>query len=179
MIYRLILCVIAALLIFSPQAKATTGCPLCGGKLAKISSLRDNPSKPSRNLAVWNRSVCGNLGVSAKDVMCTRCAIAHFYFDQQWRRSSELPASFWHPLADSIRKFPLPSRKSLRSAVVYTQQYKDGRTIEEIAFWCRTSPEVIKPLRKYARTQGLWINGDKPEAKESETFVQFRTEPDA
>ena len=35
-------------------------CPVCGGAVVAVEQVQDDVSKPSRNIAVWNRSICGN-----------------------------------------------------------------------------------------------------------------------
>jgi hypothetical protein len=129
--------------------------------LAKVSDVFDDPSKPSLNLSVWNRSSCGNLLYGDDSVICERCRQAYSTTMQSWERSSELPDSFQRPLGEGIRKFPLPPAKVITSRVVYSQTWTATQKDESIAFWCVQSPELISAFRDYARQNGLSLRTKK------------------
>lgn len=86
-------------------ASAATRCPLCGGRLVKADSLKDDTRKPSKNLEMWNRSICLNPARSVEAVICTRCWFSFSPgWSEGWERCSEVPDSFRYPPPDVIRQ---------------------------------------------------------------------------
>jgi hypothetical protein len=67
-----------ALSALASAASLDTTCPICGGKLVDAGSLKDDRSKPSRNIELWNRSYHGNFWpfYSENSKICSRCYLA-------------------------------------------------------------------------------------------------------
>ncbi len=129
----------ALLAMAFPSCRAEV-CPWCGGALTKVGDITDDQSKPSKNLGVWNRSICANPFYDQDSVICSQCWHAYSKLLDSWERSSELPDSFRRPLAEDIRLFPLPSRKDITSLVVYSQNCTPTQVTESVGFWCIDSP---------------------------------------
>ena len=114
-------------------------CPLCGGKLVVVGSMRDDRSQPSVNIEVWNRAVDATTLISADDPICTLCFHAFRKADQRWVRASENPQSFWRPLSGAVLAFPVPDRSMRKSAVVYRQAFAGrsgkGGYSDAVSYW--------------------------------------------
>src|SRR6188474_2370597 len=80
----------------APQAGGAKVCPICSGKLVRIGTLKDDPSKPSKNYDAWNRSMCALLP-PPDDAFCTRCWRTYSQNSEKWMRSSDDLASFYRP----------------------------------------------------------------------------------
>jgi len=134
------------------SVRAADGCPLCSGKLVKVGKITDDQSKPSKNLQVWNRSMCANMFYDNDSVICTQCWHAYSKHFSRWERSSELPGSFRRPLSAAVRKFPLPPAKDIKSPrVVHSQEIAGAQITESVLFWCTDSPKLLGSFRDYCR----------------------------
>ena len=161
-----------------PQSQAGDICPLCGGKLVKAGSIKDDLAKPSKNSAVWNRSICANLLFNDDTIICTQCWMAYSEQSHLWERSSELPDSFYRPLSTAIRKFPAPPAREGQSSAVYSQQVFFGATAKEsIAYWCADSTNFLSNIRAYAGEHNLVIHVDEQERIPGQVFVSAETRP--
>src|SRR5690242_1593997 len=69
-------------------SKQPAACPVCGGPLVKIGTVTDDTNALSKNISVWNRSICANLLYGDDSVICTRCWHAHSEFTGTWQRAS-------------------------------------------------------------------------------------------
>ena len=136
-------------------------CPLCGGKLLTVGSFKDDRSKPSLNIEVWNRASDEIPQFVADDPMCSRCFHAFRGRDQTWVRASEIANSFLRPLSPAILGFPLPDKGFVRSLIVYQQAFA-GRSGEEmysdgVGYWYATSaPRLSGDIRGYAQRLHLF-----------------------
>jgi hypothetical protein len=146
-----------AVLLFSSTlpSLAAEDCPACGGRLSNVGAITDDRAQPSKNLAVWNRSICANLFYGDDSLICTQCWMAHSKNLQTWERSSALPNSFHRPLSPATRDFPLPPASNIKSTVVYSQKLTDMKVTESILFWCSNSPTFLSSVRAYAREHQL------------------------
>jgi hypothetical protein len=143
--------------------KSPTTCPLCGGHLTKVGSLKDDKSRQSINLEVWNRSYHGIIAepYSEQSPFCPRCNFAYSNHPGDWRRSSELPDSFFIPLTLEILGFPIAPSRLKNARVVYGQVFlgpggDQGRT-ESIGYWASDSDNLRADLQTYADTNALTI----------------------
>ena len=133
----------------------TEFCPVCSGPLAKVGTIADDISKPSRNLCVWNRSACGNVLHGADSLVCTRCWHAGSHLVGDWERSIENPNGFRRPFSPTLRAIPLPSGDSLRSRVIFTQTYSRKRFTENVTFWASNSESLFYSLRGFCLANRL------------------------
>jgi hypothetical protein len=146
---------LVALVLALPLLALATACPVCGGSVINTATVVDDTNAPSKNLCVWNRSICGNPFYGAESVICTRCWHAHSDTLGKWERASESPTTFQRPLRVVIRGVPLPSSDSLRSRVVFTQTFAKKTLRDGVAFWCVDSPSIQSGLRAYCATNRL------------------------
>ena len=171
---------IAVLLLCSVlPGLAADACPDCGGKLTKVGNVADDPTKPSKNISVWNRSICANMFYGDDSLICTRCWLSYSKQFQRWERSSELPDSFRRPLSPAIRGFPVPPAKNIKSLVVYSQQITGAQMSESVAFWCSDSADLIAGFRAYARKHGLSIRVEMQGHVPKQIYVAIETKPSA
>ena len=152
------LLVVAA--VAGPMLAFPGTCPVCRGRTANIRTVTDETNAPSRNLCVWNRSVCANLLYGPDSVICTQCWQARSPHLDRWERASEIADSFQKPLGPVIRGFPLPPSDRLRSRVVFTQAYANARFTESVAFWCVDREGVLAGLRGYCATNALTFSAE-------------------
>ena len=151
--------------------------PICTGGLAKVGTITDDRSKPSKNIAVWNRSMCANPFYDDDSIICTECWYSYSKQFSRWERSSELPDSFRRPLSVTIRQFPLPPAKEIKSLVVYSQQVAGAQVTESVLFWCTDSPTLLDPFRDYCRVQNLSIDLYRAARMHNQTCVTIKTKP--
>lgn len=163
---RTFLFLLAALPVAS-LAAPDKPCPVCGGRLVAAGTLKDDRSKPSLNLELWNRSYHGDLWPfhSEDSPICSRCFVAYRSTDDRWVRASELPETFFIPLTAAISGFPVPDKSHLRSLVVYSQDFPganaDQGREESIGFWTKSSSRVLDPLASYSQKHDLALTVEK------------------
>lgn len=150
-------------------------CLHCGGQLAKVGTVKDDITKPSKNINVWNRSICANPFYGDDSIICTQCWLAHSTRFQRWERSSEVPASFHRPLSTVIRDFPIPSAKDIKSLVVYSQQISGTQVTESVVFWCTDSNSLISSFRAYASKHSLSLRITPQDRVRHEVSVSVTT----
>jgi hypothetical protein len=160
-------------------AEHPTSCADCGGTLAKVGAVHDDTEKPSKNLKVWNRSICGNPFYGPDSVICTDCWLSYSELLDRWERSSALPDSFRRPLSKAIRDCPLPRAEDTKSGVVYSQWIETRRVTESVSFWCTDSVGFISQLREHARGQNLSLRVDQHGRIAKEVFVVMESKPAA
>lgn len=177
---RFVAIFLSVFLLVASNARALDMCPLCSGTLAKVGDIKDDPSKPSKNIAVWNRSMCGNLYYGKDSVICTHCW--HSYSKQfaYWERSSELPDSFRPALSAAIRQFPLPPSQEIKSPrVVYSQQIARGKVTESVLFWCADSPRLLESFQNYCAAHHLSIDFYRAGSMSNQVCLTISTKPTA
>lgn len=145
-----------------PQPRPSV-CGVCGGPVAEVSSIMDDTSKPSRNLSVWNRSICANLLYGAESRICTRCWHAWSSVSGAWSRALEDPREFQKPLHPSILRFPLPAAGDVKSRIVYAQEFDGGCRRESVGLWCVNDPQYVSRVRTYARERKLSLRETRSE----------------
>jgi len=155
---RITLSAVGVLVVLLPLLTFAAACPVCGARTAKLATVADDTNAPSKNLCVWNRSICANLFYGPDSEICTRCWHAHSTTAGKWERASELPASFQRPLSSAIRGIPIPSTNDLRSRAVFAQTYTKKAFAESVAFWCTNSESVLTSLRGYCATNRLTLS---------------------
>lgn len=146
-------------------------CPHCGGSLTKVGLVKDDESKPSKNISVWNRSICGNVLIGADSPICTQCWLAYSKLLKRWERSIESRNAFRKPLAEAIQNVPLPSKKDIASLVVYSQSITGTNVMESVSFWCSDRSEVIAGLQSYADTNKLKITIRRSNADNASVII--------
>lgn len=152
-------------------------CPLCGGRLTRVGDDTDDPTRPSENLAVWNRSICANMFYRDDSVICTRCRHAYSTWFNYWERGSELPESFQRPLGEAIRHFPLPPAKDITSAVVYSQTWTPTQRKESVAFWCTDAPGLLASFGEYAGQHDLALRTEPSDRFPNQVWVVVEAKP--
>jgi hypothetical protein len=171
--------ILALLLATAVSAAAADQCPLCKGQLVNVGKITDDESMPSRNLAVWNRSICLNPFYDDDSVICTQCWHSYSKKMERWERSSELADSFRRPLTAGIRRFPLPPRERIKSRVVYSQQFTGPRVTESVLFWCMDSLVVLDSFRDHCGEHHLSIEFYRAESMPAQVCLTITTKPDA
>ncbi|HSI62246.1 MAG TPA: hypothetical protein VLE43_03985 [Candidatus Saccharimonadia bacterium] len=161
----------AVLLFCASVALAVDPCAYCGGKITHVGAITDDRAQPSKNLAVWNRSICANPFYGEDSLICTKCWLSFSKDFGYWERKSNQPDSFHRALTPEIRNFPAPSPGG-----VYAQYQKDGRCWESAMFWCTRSDKLASTFRDYARKHGLSINIDpRPDVKQMIVTVRTKS----
>jgi hypothetical protein len=161
----------------SPQESSSlqtqVTCPICGSKLTTVGAVTDDTTQPSKNLCIWNRSICANQFYNDQSSICGQCWSSHFDLLNCWERSSELPASFHHPLAPAIANIPLPPKSSIKSLVVYSQKMENTKFSDSVHFWCVNNADTIQALRKYAEQHDLFIKIDEKTSPADQVTVEI------
>lgn len=155
--------------------KASARCPECGGALVKHGTVYDDLTKPSKNIAIWNRSSCANPFDDPNEPICTNCWLAYSETLERWERSSELPESFRRPLAAGIRECPLPAREEIKSRVVYSQEIDADGVQESVLFWCVDSAEYIAKVKSFAREHQLTCRVEMQGRIENQVCITVET----
>ncbi len=151
--FAIVLVVASALLV--PLLVLPVTCPICGGRLVKTAAITDDRNAASRNLCVWNRSVCANMLHGPDSVICTHCWHARSERVDKWERASESIAVFQKPLSPAIRYVPVPPADAIRSRVVFTQTYDKMKFTESLSFWCVNDESLLTRIRDYCKTARL------------------------
>lgn len=161
----------------TPPPPAPTECPDCGDTLIDLATAQDDTDRPSRNLSIWNRSICGGLAHGPGSVICTNCWLAYRTYFGSWDRASELPDSFNRPLTAAIRNCPLPAPEDRKNRIVYSQEIKLEAVNESVFFWCTPTGDFIPRLRQYAEEHDLSLRVELQERIPEEWFVIVETKP--
>lgn len=153
-------------LLFTIAAAACAeppSCPVCGGAVVAVERVKDDVSKPSRNLDVWNRSSCGNLLFGPGSMICPHDWYAYSALSKKWELSLEDPEGFALKLDGRIQSVPLPEKGKIRSRVVYSQSIDGEGVVHSVLFWCDTDQSYLERLREYAKRAGVnvKIEGEK------------------
>jgi len=130
-------------------------CPVCGGAVVPIEQVQDDTSKPSRNLAVWNRSSCGNLLFGPGSTICPRDWYACSAFSRKWELSLEDPKGLALEMDGRILDLPLPDKGKIRSLVVYSQSIDGDGVVHSVGFWSDTDESYLDRLNDYAKRAGI------------------------
>jgi hypothetical protein len=131
-------------------------CPVCQSILVDVTTQVDDKSKPSKNLSVWNRSICANPFFHKGSLICPRDGYAYEAQLKQWKLSLESRDSFAYPLDRKIYEFPLPVSKAIKSRTVYSQIFEKLDSIEHgLLFWTLLDDSYFTEIRKYAKTNGI------------------------
>ena len=152
--------VLVCFLLFILAAAARTEpqrCPVCGGAVVAVEQVKDDVSKPSRNLDVWNRSSCGNLLFGPGSVICPHDWYACSTFSKKWELSLEDPKGFALEMDSRIRDLPLPDKGKIRSLVVYSQRIDGDVVVHSVSFWCDTDQHYLDRLNEYAKRAGVKV----------------------
>ena len=153
------------------SAWALDPCPVCGGRITLAQTVRDDLKKPSKNLDLFNRSMCA-LGPSSGSVYCTRCWFLSRWDEEEWRRSSEFPDTFFRPLCPAIRKFPIAA-----GVGSYEQVFSGINVTEGVYFWDKKSAEIISRYNDYCKEHELVFEEDRNPSYSGEVFISVTTKP--
>jgi len=140
-----------------PESPPPETCLICGAPVVRIDQITDDLAKPSRNIAVWNRSSCGNPLFGPGSVICVNDWYAHSARFKQWSLSLNDPAGFAIELDQRIRDLSLPEGSTIGSAVVYSQQINEQVEIHSVSLWCDTDENYLKQLEAKAIQSGLTV----------------------
>lgn len=154
---------------------APRACGSCGGSVELIASVADDTSKPSRNLSVWNRSVCGNILYGEDDVICTQCSHAYSSMLKAWSLSLQDSRGFQKPLASSILDLPLPTGTNVKSSIVYSQECDVSNRTESVAFWCLDDQNYLAKAQAYADEMNLVLKIDRKERFPSQVYLRAKS----
>lgn len=108
-----------------PPPRLPTACAVCGGGVVPAHTIADDPTRPSRNLAVWNRSACGNALV-LEMLLCPACWFAYQPWEAAWERSVEDPSAFDRPIDPVVLAFPAPPLYARR--ILFEQRFAGSWT---------------------------------------------------
>jgi len=150
---------------------AAEACPLCGGDLIRVGDVVDDRSKPSRNLCVWNRSICGNYFYEDDSKICKQCWHSYNEKMKRWEMSSEQVDAFRQPLTTDITNVPLPTAKDITSLVVYSQKISDGNVKESVGFWCNNNDDYRVRLTKYTSDHALSITNYEADSQKNQSHI--------
>ena len=150
-------------------------CAVCGGPVTAIELTKDDASKPSRNLDVWNRSGCGNLLFGPEAVICLRDGYAYSPGMKKWGLSLENPVGFALKLDPRIRQFPVPEKNAIRSRLVYSQEIAGGRVAHSVGFWCDTDQRYLEKVERYGKLAGASVTVERDKLP-GQTHVSARVE---
>jgi hypothetical protein len=148
-------------------------CPICDGLLIPAHRIALEPNQPSKNVSVWNGSICGNLIFGADSPVCSQCWHAYSVTLNKWLRSSELPDTFYRPLSNRIRNVPLPPAKDTHGSIIYLQELLPGRE-ESVSFWTVNDTGTLSKLRKYADENQLILTADQHGSMAGDVFVVLK-----
>jgi len=134
---------------------ALPDCPVCGTETLLVSEQNDDTSKPSRNISVWNRSMCGSSMFKGDSSICPK---DHYAFDASmmkwWILALENKDGFALPLEKAVYDFPVTEKANSR--VVYYQHFINKDTVRHsLHFWCETDHSYFQVIREYAKKSGL------------------------
>ena len=163
----MILFIITSLLTIS----AAEICPFCKLKTIEISTIHDDINIPSKNLCVWNRSMCGNLSYPNNSNICGKCWFSYNSSLKLWEKSVEDKKAFVNPLSNEIENIPLPDIASIKSRVVYTKEFKDGKISEKLAFWCKISGGYVNILKEYCLKNKIKVTVDEKESVNNGIYI--------
>ena len=140
-------------------------CPVCEQAAVKISQQKDDHSKPSKNLAVWNRSSCANPFYGTGSYICATGGYAFEAGFKTWKLSLNDRDQFAHPLTRSIHQFPLPVKSNLQSGLVYSQEFDSLKSVKHsLNFWCATDDAYFERIQTYGRAEGLSLSIERKRA---------------
>jgi len=144
-------------------AHADTRCPVCKRELVDVTKQKDDTSKPSRNIGIWNRSMCGNRSYGDGSLMCLHDNYAYdATLMNRWGLALENRDGFAIPLAKAIYNFPLPIDENIKSRVVYDQDFKTLSSVtHSLLYWCSTDKRFFKKVKAYSKEHGLALEIDK------------------
>jgi hypothetical protein len=135
---------------------ATDLCPVCHGAVVEVTKQKDDLSKPSKNMDVWNRSSCGNPFSGDGSYICMKDGYAFVVSLNTWNLSLSDRDGFALPLAKSIRSFPLPSKSKYPDNAVYSQEFKSLKSVTHaLQLWCLKDPQYFKTIKAYAKRNEL------------------------
>ena len=138
-----------------------SSCGVCGGNVVPISSVADDRIKPSRNISVWNRSICANPFYRDSDVICTKCAHAYSTMLKAWSLALQDSGGFQKPLHVSILDFPLPSSSNVTFGIVYRQTLAASNRTDSVSFWCLDDEQYLAIIQRYSGSSGLSLRETK------------------
>ncbi|MCP4460157.1 MAG: hypothetical protein GY816_19355 [Cytophagales bacterium] len=150
-------------------------CPVCGGMPISTLQIKDDRSKPSKNIAVWNRSICGNSLFETYSTICQKDWYAYSPYFETWTLVLENPDGFSNKLKEGIYSFPLPIVQNLRSLTVYRQVIGRKRTVHSISFWCETDEDYFKKIEAYSKKNRLKLKIDRNKI-EGQSFLSAEYE---
>lgn len=137
-------------------ARADDLCPVCQTKLVDITTQKDDESKPSKNLEVWNRSSCSNPFFGKGSLFCLRDGYAYEDQLKRWELSLLDRDGFAYPLDRRIHDLPLPERNKIKSGTVYSQEFRTLEAIKHgLLFWMVIDEHYFSKIRQYAKTNGI------------------------
>lgn len=156
-------------------------CPVCQHVTVDVNAQKDDHSKPSKNLAVWNRSICANPFYSKGSLICTKDGYAYEAGFKTWNLRLNDRDGFGLPLTRSIYSLPLPPKAAIKSGVVYSQEFASLKSVEHsLLFWCVTDTAYFSKIGDYAKANDLTLTIEKERAKgQSVVKVSKRTEQGA
>lgn len=144
-----------------PEGPPPEICPLCGGPVVPVEQISDELEKPSRNISVWNRSICANQFFGSGSVICTRDWYAYSPKLKKWELSLNDASGFAVELDARIRYFPLPESSAIRSGVVYSQEIDEQATVDSVSYWCETDEDYLAKLPVLAPDVSIQILRDR------------------
>lgn len=141
-------------------------CPSCNKECTPIFEIKDDVTKPSKNLSVWNRSMCASL------IFYTHVCKEHFYAYcltfKKWELSLEGKNAFPIKLHKSIHQMPISKKPRYR--VVYSQEIYEKRREDSVAFWFIHDEKYIHYVKDYVKANNLEMRLEEKKDKD-ESYV--------
>lgn len=152
------------MLINEVSAWALDSCPVCGGKVTTVEKLKDDLGKPSRNIEIWNRSMCANLLLGGA-LVCTKCWLCSYFYEEDWKRMSELRDSFIPPVDKAIHDFPLGTVNA-----TYERRFAGADLTDSMEFSWDGSEDHLSAYKDYCKAHGLLIQLHRRSGFSGEVF---------
>ena len=144
-----------------------TNCAVCSGQVVKVKSVPSSRSAAqSKNMVVWNESICFNPFADPESPICKNCW--HVFIPsnrsgrEMWTRVMPSAAVFKRPLSPAIQNAPTPGFSDHRYHLIYTQTYRSNRFEESVAFGCRDSTSLRARLSAYESTNQVRVKIHQP-----------------
>ncbi|EDM25985.1 hypothetical protein LNTAR_19347 [Lentisphaera araneosa HTCC2155] len=133
--------------------KQVIRCIACKEICSQTIDIKDDISKPSKNITIWNRSMCPNF--HSYGFICPKDFYAYSSYEKQWNLSTVNKDAFTIKLNSSIYNVPIP--KQTINLVVYDQTITKKKKNESLCFWIKIDETYIQEIKKYCQQNDLTL----------------------
>ena len=131
-------------------------------------TVKDDESKPSKNITIWNRSICGNF--HSYNQICKNDFYAYSSSDEKWILTLDNKDGF--PIKLSLDIYNAPLAQKVTSLTVYMQEITNDEKIETLFFWFKTDYNYIQKVKKYCKDNNLEYKIDL-NRKNEKSFIRI------